>query len=265
MKVIVLLVSAVMLGLSLTGCKALARLLDGSGTVYVVEVETNEPNRAEIIDQIIRITQHRMDVVGIDGEVTRPSDADNQIEVKIYGSQDPEFLRRFLFTTYRLELKKVVSPPSPAPAQMYPTKEKAEAIVTTGQQALPYKEQYMGSDTDPSRFVIVEKEPIITGEHIRDAQAISYTGSDLDYQISFDLKSDGAAKLGDWTGRNIKNYMAVVLDDKIQSVAYIKSQIFDRGEISGRFTKAEAEEIAMSLKSGYMPATLRVVEQRSFK
>ena len=207
------------------------------------------------------ITEFRMNAVGIDGEASRSADADNRIEVKIYGAHDAEFLRKFLFTTHRLELKKVVSPPSPSPAQTFPTKQKAEEVVTTGQQVLPYEEPILGT----SQFVIVEKEPIVTGEHIRSAQAYSPTDSDLDYQIEFTLKNDGAAKLGEWTGRNINNYLAVVLDDKSQSVAYIKSQIFDRGEITGTFIKSEAEDLAMSLNSGYMPATMKVIEELPLK
>jgi preprotein translocase subunit SecD len=116
-----------------------------------------------------------------------------------------------------------------------------------------------------SQFVIVEKEAIVTGEHVRSAYAVSRTGSDFDYQISFTLNPEGASKFGDWTGKNINNYLAVVLDDKVQSVAYIKSQISDMGEISGRFTKASAEEIALSLNSGYLPADLKIIEERAFK
>jgi preprotein translocase subunit SecD len=261
MKILVLFAAALMLGLSVFGCNTLSGLVDSGGTVYVVEVDTKDPNRAEIIDRVVKILESRMNFAGIDGVASRSGDADNRIEVKINGSPDAEVLRMFLFTTNRLELKKVVSPPSPAPAQTFPTIEKAQERVTTGQQILPYVESEFG----PSQFAIVEKEPIVTGEHIRNAQAISYTGSDADYQISFTLNKDGAAKLGQWTNRNIHNYIAVVLDDKIQSVAYIKSQITDQGEISGVFTKAEAEGIARSLKSGYMPAMIRVIEERQFK
>ena len=259
MKIIVL-SAALVIGLSVSGCNAFSGLIDSGGTVYVVEVDTKDPNRAEIIDRVMKIIESRMDAVGIDGEASRSPDRDNRIEVKISGTHDAESLRKFLFTTNRLEMKKVVSPPSPSPAQMFPTKEEAERMVKTGQQVLPYVE----SEFDPSRFVIVEKEPIVTGEHIRNAQAISYTGGTPTIRSRLRLIR-GAGKLGAWSGRNINNYIAVVLDDKIQSAAYIKSQITDAGEISGYFTKAEAEDLARSLKSGYMPAAIRVVEERPFK
>lgn len=250
------------LGLSLTGCKTLSRLVDSSGTVFVVEIVTDEPNRADIIGRAIKVTESRMNAVGVDGEVARSADRDDRIEVKIYGSHDLDTLRKFLFTAYRLEMKSVVSPPNPSPVQLFPSKEKADMVAVAGQQVLPYSAREEGP---ASQFVIVEKESIVTGEHIRTAQAFSRTGSDFDYQISFTLNRDGAAKFGEWTGKNIGNYLAVVLDDKVQSIAFIKSQILDSGEISGRFTKPSAEELALSLNSGYMPAAMRVVEERPFK
>jgi preprotein translocase subunit SecD len=57
--------------------------------------------------------------------------------------------------------------------------------------------------------------------------------------------------------------MAVVLNDEVKSAAYIKSQIFDAGEISGRFTKASAEDLALTLKSGALPAKIEYMEERT--
>ena len=56
-----------------------------------------------------------------------------------------------------------------------------------------------------------------------------------------------------------------MLDDKVVSISYIKSQISDEGEISGRFTKTEAEAIASSLQSGFFPGTLKIISERSLK
>lgn len=245
----------------LTGCKALSRLVDSSGTAFVVQVVTNDPNRADIVNRAIKITESRLNAVGLDGEVTRSPSGDDRIDVKVYGSHDLNTLRKFLFTTYRLELKPVVSPPNPSPAQTFPSKEKADSTVAAGEEVLPYPER----EGSLPKYVIVNSEAIVTGEHIRSANAVSRTGSDFDYQISFTLNQEGAAKFGDWTAKNINNYLAVVLDDRVQSVAYIKSQISDVGEISGRFTKASAEAVALSLNSGYLPADLKIIEEKAFK
>ncbi|MEO5860740.1 MAG: hypothetical protein ABIR33_17545 [Pyrinomonadaceae bacterium] len=240
------------------GCKTVSRALNKSGTMFVVEVVQDGSYAAVSVERSVKVVQSRLNAVGIDGEVDQTGG--NRFEVKIFGAADLEKVRRFLFTTYKLELKKVVSPPSPL-FQTYPDQEKANAAASEEQQVLPYSEREVN---DKPQYVIVEKVPIITGEEIRSAQAVSRTGSESDYQISFTLKRDGAEKFGDWTAKNINNYLAVVLDDKVASVAFIKSQISDAGEISGRFSKAMAEEIALALNSGYMPWKLKVIEEKPF-
>jgi preprotein translocase subunit SecD len=115
----------------------------------------------------------------------------------------------------------------------------------------------------PTRFIVVETPAIVDGNELREANAISRTGSGNDFQIAFALKPAGAQKFGDWTGKNINNYMAVVLNDEAKSAAYIKSQIFDQGEISGRFTKASADDLALTLKSGALPAPIEYLEERT--
>ena len=79
-----------------------------------------------------------------------------------------------------------------------------------------------------------------------------------DYQIAFSFKPTGAEKFGAWTGANINQYMGVVLNDEVKSIAFIKSQIFDQGEISGRFTKESAEDLALTLRSGRFAGADRI-------
>jgi preprotein translocase subunit SecD len=113
----------------------------------------------------------------------------------------------------------------------------------------------------------VEYPAIVDGSELRDANAISRTGSDKDYQISFSLKPGGAAKFGDWTSKNLNNYMGVVLGselgDQVKSIAYIKSRIDDQGEISGKFSKTTADDLALTLRSGALPAKLEYQEERT--
>jgi preprotein translocase subunit SecD len=259
MKTLLFFTALFTMGLELphAGCKSVSRMTDSHGTVFVVEIETNDPNLTEIVDRAIKITESKIQAIGLDGEVTRQSESDNRIEVKIYGSHDQKRLRKFLFTTYRLELKAVISPPNPSPVKTFPNKEEADANLVHGQKVLPY-------DGREGEFVLVEKIPVVTGEHIRNAEAVSRSGDDDDYQISFMLNPEGAVKFGDWTEKNINNYLAVVIDDRVISTAYIRSVITDQGEISGQFTKSSAEEIAISLNSGYLPATMKIIEERQF-
>jgi preprotein translocase subunit SecD len=110
---------------------------------------------------------------------------------------------------------------------------------------------------------VVESPAIVDGNELRDAVPVSKTGNDNDYQISFSLKPAGAQKFGAWTGANVGAYMAVVLNDQIKSAPYIKGQIFDSGEISGKFTKRTADDLVLTLKSGALPARVTYEEERT--
>jgi preprotein translocase subunit SecD len=223
----------------------------------MVEIQTDEPNQEEIVERTVKVIQTKIDAVGLDGEVSRLPDKPNQISVKLYGANDAERIKKFLFTAYQLELKKMPS----AFFRTYPTIEAAEQSVTKEHEILPYLE-YGNLSTE--QFIIVEKKAVITGEDIRDAQAYSPTGKVGDYQVLFTLKTESAAKFGDWTGKNIGSYLAIVLDKKVISVPFIRGQIFESGTIEGRFTKESAEDIALTLSSGYLPAAMKILEEKPF-
>lgn len=252
-KYLALLLLLVCFGIS---CKNVSRLMNKGGTIYTVEIETNEPNKDEIVERAVKITQARINAVGLDGEVSRVPDKPNQISVKLYAAENPERIKKFLFTTNQLELKKVAGT-----YQTFPTKEQAEQAATKEQEVLPFTER---EESAVQKFMIVEKKAVITGADIRDAQVFSVTGNAGDYKINFTLNSDGATKFGDWTGKNVGSYLAIVLDKKVLSAPVIRGQIFDNGQIEGRFTKESAEDIALSLKSGYLPATMKLLDEKPF-
>jgi len=262
-----LLVSLLFAAAIQSGCTTVSKMLAQGGTEFTIAVETVEQDKSAILAQALTVTENRINAAGLRGEVIKGRDASDRFTVRIYGDEDLERIRKFLFTSYQLELRKVISPPNPAPVQVYPTSDAARLAAMADHEVFSYsyRDEIPALDSPPKQFMIVEKNAIIHGGDIRDAQAVSRTGSDFDYQISFTLTPDGAQRFGEWTGRNIGNYLAVVLDGKIQSTAYIKGQIFDQGEISGRFSKAAAEDIALSLKSGYLPAELKIVDERQFQ
>ena len=103
----------------------------------------------------------------------------------------------------------------------------------------------------------------IDGSELRNAAATQSQGGSSDYQIAFSFKPSGAEKFGAWTGANVNQYMGVVLNDEVKSIAFIKSQIFDQGEISGRFTKESADDLALTLRSGALPAPIEYQEERT--
>ncbi|MGC2237342.1 MAG: protein translocase subunit SecD [Pyrinomonadaceae bacterium] len=232
--------------------------------------------KTQAVDQALKIIDSRINAYGVKEPTLAKhgSESSGQILLQMPGVDDPERVKKLIGSESNLALMKVVGPANPAPVQTYPTKE--AAMQTIGGQETATRKIYPYADRDdsatpnqqnpaekPKQFVVVEYPPVVDGSELRDASAYSQTGSDRDFKITFSLKPAGAQKFGEWTKANINNYMAVVLNNEVKSAAFIKSAISDSGEISGNFTKASADDLALTLKSGALPAKLEYQEERT--
>ena len=251
--------------------------INGGTITWTLPKQTQSRLKEQATDQALKIIESRINAFGVkEPTLQRQGSAESgQILLQMPGLENPERVKELIKGESRLELMKIVGPPNPSPVQTYPTKE--AALVTIGGQesetrkVLPYIErdetvakagQTPPADQKPSKFVVVETPAVVDGSELRDAAAVQGKGGG-DYQISFSFKPTGAQKFGDWTGKNINNYMAVVLNGEVKSAAYIKSQIFDQGEISGKFSKETADDLALTLKSGALPAAIEYQEERT--
>ncbi|HEV7860113.1 MAG TPA: protein translocase subunit SecD [Pyrinomonadaceae bacterium] len=234
----------------------------------------------QAVEQAKNIISSRINAFGVtEPELSDHGSADShELLLQMPGMQDPERVKKLLVVESRLTLVHVVTPPSPSPIQKYATEQ--EALTSLGgtlpsnRLILPYAERdeptTATGQTDPNAakkptsYVIVENPPVVDGSELRDAKAINArAGGADDYQISFSLKPAGAEKFGQWTGANVNEWMGVVLNNEVKSIAYIKSQITDSGEISGRFTQKSAEDLALTLRSGALPAPIAYQEERT--
>jgi preprotein translocase subunit SecD len=234
------------------------------------------------VDQAYRIVDSRINAVGVAEPTLQKHGGQNstQILLQMPGIQDPERVKKLLAGESRLELMKVVSPSNPAQMKTYATKE--EAIASLGGQVppnrrvLPYSERdeptAAGQNATPTpdpnaakSWVVVESPAVVDGSELRSADAGEGRagGGDSNYEIDFTLKPTGAEKFGAWTGANIGAYMAVVLNEEVKSAPFIKGQISDRGQITGSFTEQSAKDLALTLRSGALPAPLVYLEERT--
>ena len=109
----------------------------------------------------------------------------------------------------------------------------------------------------------LDDRPIITGSNLEDAQAQidPLTNGPI---VTFQLDRAGGRKFGEETGRHVGDYMAIILDGRVQGrPPVIQSRIGRNGQItlSGR-TLQEAQDLALTLKAGALPIPLRIVEER---
>ncbi|HWT02581.1 MAG TPA: protein translocase subunit SecD [Pyrinomonadaceae bacterium] len=242
---------------------------------------TNSAARAlsqQATEQAYKTIERRINEFGV-AEPTlqyHGAQGSHQILLQMPGEKDPERVKRQLTGESKLELVHVISPPNPSPIQTYNTKEEAVAslggTIPANRDVLPYTDKDEpatagGETADPNaptleKWVVVEKPSIIEGEELSRAAAVQGRGGN-DFMIDFNLKPGGATKFGEWTGQNVGQYMGAVLDGKVKSIAYIKQQIFDQGQISGSFTQESAEDLARTLSTGSLPARIQYQEERT--
>jgi preprotein translocase subunit SecD len=117
-------------------------------------------------------------------------------------------------------------------------------------------------EEEPSRKLAVDRRAIITGDMLEDAQpAFDQFGAPV---ISFRLNNAGARRFCDVTRNNVQKPFAIVLDNKVLSAPVIREAICGgAGQISGGFTVADANNLALLLRAGALPAPMKVAEERT--
>jgi preprotein translocase subunit SecD len=245
-----------------------------SGDAVTVAMARQEAGdiRRTAHDQAKNIIDKRIDQFGVAEHVLQNhgAEGDYQILLQLPGVDDPERVKKLLQAESNLELKHLVGGPALSPEQ---AQQASPGFDPGKHEVVPYVER-MDGDTDdtagaqqptvetPPMFAVVEKEPIIRGVDLRTAQAMAdMTGRN--YEIQFSLKQGGAEKFGAWTGANVGERLAIVLNGKVMSAPTIQSQITDTGQITGKFSQRSAEDLALTLRSGSLPARVVYQEERT--
>jgi protein-export membrane protein SecD len=113
---------------------------------------------------------------------------------------------------------------------------------------------------------VLGKDPLMQGKEVASAQM----RMDLDQErpgapgVSFTLTGRGGAVFADVTGANVGRRLAIVLDNRVQSAPNIHERIpRGQGSITGSFSEEEAQNLAIVLRSGALPAPVNIIDERS--
>ena len=197
------------------------------------------------VRQSLEIVRRRIDEVGT-REPTIQRQGENRILVQVPGEKDPESIKRLLGQTAKLTFHLV-------------------DLETPLQQAvagnLPPGSMLLPSDEDGQSQVVVRKRVEVSGESLIDAQPSFQQNEPV---VSFRFDTAGGRKFGNVTREHVGELLAIVLDDKVISSPRIREPILGgSGVISGSFTVETANELAVLLRAGALPAPLEIVEERS--
>jgi preprotein translocase subunit SecD len=236
---------------------------DNGGIFLLVAVKSDSNNSAQAVEQTMKVIEGRCDRLGIYCKAERQGgDAANQFTLRVSGAKDTERAKDVLLAE-GMELRPVASLLYPAPIKTYGTRAEAESAAGASNDVLPYV-----GDGKGGSFLVVEHVPVVTGNDVRSAAPLDISLPEQhapEYEITFSLRPEGAARFGAWTGANIGHYIAVVLNGQVRTAPFIRGQINDSGVINGRFTKQQAEDTALVLMSGNLPAPVELIQEGTYK
>jgi protein-export membrane protein SecD len=200
------------------------------------------------IQASIETIRRRVDAFG----TTEPSiqrEGRNRVLVQVPGVQDVERLKNLIGETGKLEFKLV----DPA----------ADAAAAASTNKVPPGDELVYSNENPPIPYVLKEQVLVSGANLVDAQPgfDSNTGEPV---VTFRFDAAGAKRFGKVTQENVGLPFAIVLDGKVISAPVIREPILGgTGQISGNFSVQEANDLAVLLRSGALPAKLSVIEERT--
>jgi preprotein translocase subunit SecD len=234
------------------------RSSQAGGYSYRMKPNVENQLRDETVTQALETIERRVNELGVAEPIVARYGAQDQIQVQLPGVSDVRRAKEIIRSTARLELRLVDQGPFPsreAALQAY------NNALPTDAEVLPGRTEGTGTaGTSGTAFYVVKKVAAVSGNDLRNAQ------QSLDEfnrpAVHFTLKQDAAVRFGNFTQTNIGRPMAIVLDERVFSVATIQGRITDSGQITG-ITREEMIDQVITLKSGALPASMEYLEERT--
>jgi preprotein translocase subunit SecD len=220
-------------------------ITENNGLVTVTPSDAALTERIrQAVDQSIEIIQRRVNELGL-VEPSIQREGVDRILVQVPGLQDPTRLKEILGKTAKLDFRMVDLSVSPDQAATHPP---ADSEVLNGMKGEKY---------------LIEKRVLVSGADLVDAQP-SFDQRTNEPVVSFRFNSSGARKFAEATQQNVGKPFAIVLDNQVVSAPVIQEPILGgSGQITGNFTVQQANDLAILLRAGALPAPLTIVEERT--
>mgnify|MGYP006277426699 FL=1 len=230
------------------------------GTVLNVDRETGrvalsysddalDQLRSDVVAQSIEVVRRRVDATGLREPVIQRQ-GDNRILLQLPGVEDTGEILDLIKQTAKLTFHLVDETVAGAT--------ESRRDVPAGTMILPFADAQPGQpDTLP-----VRRQVVVGGESLTNAQStFNQSGQSV---VAFQFDGAGSRRFCRASTENVGRRLAIVIDEEVVSAPVLREPICGgRGEISGSFSPASAEQLAIQLRSGALPAPIRVLEERT--
>jgi preprotein translocase subunit SecD len=222
----------------------------------------------QTMTQTLETIERRINALGLTEPTIQPRGGrnDNEILVQLPGEGDPTRAKSVIQAGGQLELKLVEDPRS------YTSQSEALAahggVLPPGTELVPGRSETRSSsgvaDTGETWYVL-SRAPIVTGRDLKPAgvQENRNTQNPSQWQVNFVLTQEAARRFGPFTQQNISRQMAIVLEHRVYSAPVINGRIDDSGMIEGNFSQESAHDLALILRAGALPASIKYLEERT--
>ena len=235
----------------------------GANGAYTFTMKPNVERslREESVVQAQQTIERRVNELGVaEPSIARQGQNGDNIRVELPGLDDVNRAKNIIGSPGLLELKLVEQGP-------FPTQ---EAALQAYNNNLPPDLAIVPGTSDPANagaapgstiYYVLRRIAPITGRDLRSArQSLDQNNQPA---VSFTLSNDGARRFGTLTEQNIGRSLAIVLDNKVFSAPRIDGRITDNGQIFGSFTTQEAQDLALVLRSGALPAEMDYLREET--
>lgn len=229
----------------------------------VAEVQENEfvvtyspmalvNRKQQLLEQSIQIIQRRIDETGT-REPTIQRQGEDRVLVQVPGMENPEQLKGLLGKTAKMTFHLVNEAVTP--------EQISRGIVPPGTRILPSDDASERFSNGTAMRYAIQSQVALSGDLLTGANASYSQGRPV---VDFSFNPLGARKFGEITQDNVGRRFAVVLDGKVITAPVIRSAILGgKGIIEGNFTAQSANELAILLRAGALPAPMKIIEERS--
>ncbi len=220
----------------------------GGGRLQITVTEPAMVERIrQAVDQSIQIVERRVNELGTVEPLIQRQGTD-RILVQVPGLGDPQRLIALVGKTAKLDFRMVDESMTPEQALASRPPPESEILYGTSREGrTPY---------------VIEKRILVSGADLTDAQP-GFDPRTSEPVVNFRFNSSGARKFAQATKENVGKRFAAVLDNEVITAPVIREPILQgSGQISGSFTVESANDLAILLRAGALPAPLTVIEQR---
>jgi preprotein translocase subunit SecD len=239
---------------------------DPSGYTLTLRASAIAQIKESTMTQTLETIERRINALGLTEPTIQPRGGRNanEILVQLPGEADPTRAKAVIQAGGQLELRLVKDP------TVYTSQ--AEALSRLGGVLPPNTELLPGrsesrtssgvTDTGEGWYV-VDRAPVVTGRDLRSAIENRNTNNPGQFQVNFTLSPEAARRFGPFTQQNIGQHMAIVLEHRVYSAPVINGRIDDSGMIEGNFSQDSAHDLALVLRAGALPASIKYLEERT--